>query len=300
MFLVMDTAKDREQYIKHFDDPFGNSRIEIGFQYYMQFFKLLNIPSEVSIVITCLIVYFLLSRVWFKYIKTHWLLSILLFNFFAFGLMNYYLGTSIRMGLAIGVSLYASINILKGRSFFWLPFFVSFFIHYGAILYILVFTWFYLFRKKSIKFHILMALFGTFGLLAIFDKILPYFGLSSYYMAYFESDFGRTERIIPLSILFSLLALFFIFIKFSKLAYISSFLSVVVIYAIPFLVFQLATGNPLFGKMLMPVIFLQSIALSYLYIPMLMKNFKGNFLIPVLLVFNVLAVLYALSMYQFL
>jgi hypothetical protein len=300
MYLVMDTANDREAYINHFENPFGNSRIEIGFHYYMQAFHILKIPATVSIITTCVLIFFFLSRVWFRYIKFHWLVSILVFNFFVFGLMNYYLGTSIRMGLAIGITLYASTNILERKKFFWLLLFASFFIHYGAILYILVFTWVYLFQKKGLMFHVTMILLGSFSLFFLFDVVLPYLGLSSYYMAYIESDLGRTDRVFPFTILFSLLALFFIFIRFGKLVSKSLFLSLLVIYVIPFLIFQIATGNPLFAKMIMPIIFLQSIALSYLYIPMFVKTFKGNLTILVLLFFNFLSLIYALSMYQFL
>jgi hypothetical protein len=176
MASVMDTAKDRDAYLHIFENPFHNSRIEIGFLHYANFFDILNIAPSASIVITCVIIYFLLSRVFFFYKKKNWLISILLFNFFAFGLMNYYLGTSIRMGLAISIALFSGIKILQGSKLFWLPFMASFFIHYGIIVFLLIFSWVFVFRDKEFGFHALMISVATKSIPA--SPSLAYVGIT--------------------------------------------------------------------------------------------------------------------------
>lgn len=298
MALVMDTAKDRKAYIRIFENPFGNSRIEVGFQYYVYFFDIINSPAFLSIVLTCVLIYFLWSRVWFFFIRCDWLVSILLFNFFAFGLMNYYLGTSIRMGLAIGLALYASIKILQSKKIYWLPLFASFFIHYGAILYILVFTWVYALRLKKIKLHFAIICFASVALLAFFDKFIPYLNLSTYYMGYIEGDLGRTDRIFPFTIAFSLISIVLIFNKISISLKEHPTLTILVIYSIPFLLFYIVTGNPLFGKMLMPIIFLQAIILVLLYIKFAVRLLGRSLFVFCLMGLNLVAICYALKMYN--
>ncbi|WP_417685725.1 EpsG family protein [Pseudidiomarina gelatinasegens] len=300
MGLVMGTAKDRQAYIKHFESPFEDNRIEIGFQYYMYGFELLNIPPQLSIIITCVLTYGILSRVWLRYVNVHWVASLLIFNFFMFSLLNYYLGTSIRMGLAMAISLYSSYKYMDGKKFYLAPLVGAFVLHYGALLYILVFLWFIFTKNLSVKFHIVMSAIGGLLLVLFFDLVLPSIGLSSYYMAYFETDFGRTERLLPFTVLFSIAAIWLTFLYSSKSKlHETSEILIVSLYSLPFIIYFLYSGNPLFGKMLMPIIFLQSIIVTNLYFRPVLVLLGGPLLISILLLLNALAIIYALKMYQY-
>lgn len=306
MYIVMDTAKDRDNYIELFSNPFKESRIELGFQYYAQFFSLLQIPPSISIVITSVIIYLILYNVWFKFLKIDLLSSILLFNFIVFSLMNYYLGTSIRMGLASAIALFAFAKINESKYFYIILLFLSPFFHYGVLLFVVLLFWFTLTKTKSFKFHYICIIIFTIVFFSIFNLIVPLIG-SSYYQSYFTSNLGQTERLFPFTLLFYTFSLVMILfgIRRDKLYqnnnFISSYKSLyfLSLYGSPVLLFSVISGIPVFGKMLMPSIFLSAILMVLLFykasVSLVGKYSFFLFLFPL----NILAFMYALKMYQF-
>ncbi len=298
-FLVMNTASDRGNYIELFNSPFSNGRIEIVFQYYMNLFNILNIPAKFSIAFTSAIIYFLLSKFWLKFFYSNWFFSVLIFNFIVFSILNYYLGTSIRMGLAMSLSLFFSLKILNGKLRFIPLFLLTFLVHYGAILFVLVFSWVFFYRELKVRYHIFIAVFSGFFLLISFKYLLPFFPFPPYYMQYLNSGFGKTDRFLPFTIIFSLFSLFFIFIKYKVAIFLNKNLYLLSIYTIPFLILIVFNGNLFFAKMLIPLIFVQSLLLSLLYYKLALTFFGANLFLLLLCALNVFSILYALKMYNF-
>ncbi|WP_404418470.1 EpsG family protein [Marinospirillum sp.] len=297
MWLANDTAKDRSNYISHFNDPFGG-RLEIGFKYYMNAFNMAGFSAEISIVITCVVIYLFFAVVWRKIIGFNWFITLLILNIVVFGVFNYYLGTSIRMGLAISFALFCSFMYLEGKKSYFYFLLLTPLIHYGALLYVLIFLWVYLFRSRSFLFHAVFVVLGTIFLLILFDFILPYIGLSSYYIQYFNSDFGRTERLFPFTMAYSLSLIMVIIFSSNEARRISPFLYYLSIYTVPFLVFIVFTGNPLFAKMLMPLVFIKSAFLVLIYRDLIYDSKASSLVVAALLMFNAFSVYYALVMYR--
>lgn len=301
MHVVMYTAKDRENYIKHFSDPFNN-RLEPLFQWYMWLLDLFFTP-HVAIVVTCVLIYAFFYNVWFKYNSHCYIIYFLFFNFIVFSVFNYYLGTSIRMGLAIAVGLYSASKILRGVNIAWIGLVCSPLIHYGLILFLGFFVWYFLVNSKSKFFHYMVALSATVFLVFGFDFVLGLLGLSSYYLAYFYDGFGETERVIPFTVAYFILASLFIGLFFngelSDELLDSKFFFLSILYSLPFVFYQLLTGVAIFAKMLMPQFFFMSIMLAHVFIK---RFYLGNWrylYIYLFVVFNFISFFYSLRMYQF-
>ena len=295
MFIVKDTDADRYMYIWHFAHPFDNSRIEIGFQYYMYLFKMLNIPPIYSTIITSLITYILLYKTLFKYTKIYWVELLFIVNIIIIGIYNYYLGTSIRMGLAFSLVLYSFFKIQeKNQKRYYILLFLSIFIHYGVSLFVIVFTFMRLFKLNSWKKNKIVILFATIFLLFGFNILISYLNLNSYYSMYLDG-FGKTSRLVPFAM--SLFMFILLTLYFSKQ---KNFNIYFVFYSIPFLIISFITGIYVIHKMLMPFLFIAIIEFINLYYKTIQKNISANIRILVLFVGNILSVLYALKMYNYL
>ena len=297
MHLVMYTAKDRESYLEHFANPFYSSRIEIGFQYYMFIYKIIGVLPQIGVIITSVIIYTLLAKVWFFFIKTYWLESILLFNFLMFTLFNYYLGTSLRMGLAVAICLYASIRIFENKWQYWILLAAAATFHYGAILYLIIFCWVRLSRQYSLRYHFFAILVASLFAVSVFKAIFPELGLSSYYLNYLDNE-EISSRFIPFSLLFLILSLFALIFKKKSNKFPYS-LYLLVLYSIPFLIGTFIGGVVLFPKMITPLIFLAAILFVIEYYNKFQKLTERNLRFMVLIYSNFTALLYALNMYQY-
>lgn len=302
MHEVMDTAKDRGQYLIHFADPFNN-RLEPFFQLYMWFLNLFLTP-HVSILLTTSIIYLTLHKVWSAFSTKNYLVNFLFFNIVAFGVFNYYLGTSIRMGLAIAVALYSVVQILSGSKFAWSGIIISSLIHYGLSFFFVFFVWFSITKNKSYKFHFFaLVIFVTF-LIFLFDNLLSLMGLGSYYLAYFYDGFGQTERLIPFIILYILFSfviiIFFLTNNLEKEIPKFKFLYLASLYLIPLTFYQIITGIAIFSKMLMPQVFLMSVLLTHIFIKRFYLGDCRGLYLPLLIILNFIAVIYALKMFNYL
>lgn len=296
MSMVMNTAGDRDIYHHIFSLPFGYNRIEPGFKFYAQAWKSLGVPPGVSIVSTCGIIYVLLGRFWFNYCRLSWLESLLLFNFFSFSIFQYYLGTSIRMGLATSLALYAFMKLADGKKRYLPLLFLAPLIHYGTIPFVLISAWIYATRSISWRIHfIFIILASILSSIAVYE-ILHSFAFGAYYMSYFNSDFGDTDRIFPFTGLFYWFALFLIVQIIDD-----SFLKRAAFYGIPLLVYGSLgqPGAPIFFKMLIPCMFIAAVLLSDVYRKVAKNNMTLDIRVILLLFFNVLALLYALHQYHY-
>lgn len=301
MHLVMYTAMDRVNYLRHFDDPFNN-RLEPLFQWYMWLTSHILSP-HMAIVVTGVITYALFYNVWFKLKSRSFLIYFLFFNFVAFGVFNYYLGTSIRMGLAIGVGIYSVSIIIKGNRVGWFGLLASPLIHYGLVLFVLFFFWYNLTKNRGKKFHLLM-IFGTTAFCVLgFDLLLEFLGLGSYYMMYFTDGFGQTERMIPFTILYFIISFsFFLCFTNSRLAnsipnY--NFLFLSALYCFPLVIYQLISGVAIFAKMLMPQFFFMSIMFSHVFIERFYLSRYKHLYVSLFFILNIVSFLYALRMYRY-
>lgn len=301
MHLVMYTAKDRANYLKHFADPFNN-RLEPLFQWYMWLLTHILSP-QVAIVMTGVIIYTLFYNVWFKLKSRSFLIYFLFFNFVMFGVFNYYLGTSIRMGLAIAIGIYSASLILQGVKVAWIALISSFLVHYGLVLFVLFFFWYSITKNKPKKFHFLITFGITIFCILGFDLLLGFLGLGSYYMMYFTDGFGQTDRIIPFTILYFLFSVFFIF-SFLNDRLVQTiprfrFLYLSTLYCLPLVIYQLVSGVAIFSKMLMPQFLFMSIMLAHVFIKRFYLISYRYIYISLFLILNLASFFYALRMYQY-
>ena len=302
MTLVMPTASDRSNYIRHFENPLGPSRLEIGFQYYMAIFDFLNIEAQIAIVITCCLIYFLFARTWFLLVKLPWLESLLLFNFFSFSLLNYYIGTSIRMGLAIGSAVLLATLILLGKKklLFLLPLPIA--IHFGALYFVGIFSFFYVFRNFKFSFHILAFGFTSLLFVLTHSIIIRALPLGNYYLQYFNSDFGRTGRPFSFTVLFYLSYLLVtlpFLMKLRSLKPLDRNILVLNCYGLPLLTLFLMTTNPVFGRLLMPSVFFAAAGSMIFWGNLTIKLFEPGIRLALLFSINIIALVYSLKMYNF-
>jgi len=294
MALVMSTAKDRANYLVIFSNPFGNSRIEIGFQYYVDALEHLNVPPAVGIVITCVLTYMILAYAWYAWVRIYWIESLLLFNFFVFSLFNYYLGTSIRMGLATALALYGAVQIARGNRKFLVLVWISGLFQYGTIPFSLIVTWLVLTQRVSWRIHKVFILAASIALPLSVALILRHLGLSGHYMSYFNGSEGQTGRIFPFTYAFLVLALVLSSFKGED-----TILRRAAFYGLPFLLYGIFSGVAIFSKMLIPNIFIASMVITSDYWNAYVKNVGPNFRLFFAVALNGLAMLYALRAYQY-
>ena len=120
MLLANYTALDRDAYLFHFSNPLYDPRIEIGFVYYMVVLKLAGVAPVFSVALTSLAIYYSLFLFWLRFVKSNWLFSFVIFNFFVFSLMNVSLGIQIRMGLAGSIAILAFSKVLENKKIIFL------------------------------------------------------------------------------------------------------------------------------------------------------------------------------------
>ncbi|WP_428025002.1 EpsG family protein [Arcobacter sp.] len=298
MYLVRDTIQDRPNYLEHFTYPVDTIKIEIGFKYYMKLFNILGIDPQISICLTSVFIYILLAKVWYKYVsKLNSIESILIFNFIMLTLFNHYVGTSIRMGLAIAIALYSSMKIIEGNKKYWIMIFLSIFFHYGISLFVLLFTWVKLFEKRSIRFHLfslILIFLLTFIIFYWAVPILEFLNNEQRYSHYFDGK-DMTDRIMPFTLLFLIGSLFLLLIKRSEQW---SILYLLVGYSIPFIIVIVIIKVNILPKMLMPLIFLSAVLIINSYRFEYIK-LNGIIRFNLLIIANVVAIMYALKMYQY-
>lgn len=292
--LVKYTDADRQQYISHFSRPFSNGRIEIGFQYYMEIFHLLNISPIISTVFTSLIIYTLLYKIWFKMVKIHWIESILIINIVIIGIFNYYLGTSIRMGLALSLAIYSFYKIQDGSKYYYLVLLFSPLIHYGISLFVILFLYMKIFHLNSWKLNRNLIFIITIILIILLPYILNQINFNDYYTMYLNG-FGKTSRIFSFGMLLYIFSLILLF-SFSRY---KSFNTQLISYGIPFLIVSIVSGIVVIQKMLVPLLFIALIEISNLMYPRIRKYVKFDIRFMTLVVFNILSILYALKMYNY-
>jgi len=302
MALVMPTAADRASYIRHFENPLATSRLEIGFQYYIAIFNFLNVEAQVAIILTCCLIYFLFARAWLLLVKTPWIESLLLFNFFSFSLMNYYLGTSIRMGLAMGAAVLISAHVLRGHRFliFLLP--LTALLHYGTLYFVGAFSFFFMLRTLSFKYHVFLIGAASFMFVSAYGILVGALPLGDYYLQYFTGDLGRTERLFPLTVLFYLIVLLLVAPKLFRIGRLNTLernMLYIIFYGLPLCALFLTTFNPIFGKLLMPIVFLSAATSVIFWGDQVSKLFRPELRLVVLLSLNLISLAYALKMYNF-
>lgn len=294
MAAVMSTAKDRSNYLVLFSDPFGNSRIEIGFQYYMDALAHLSVPPDVGIVVTCVLIYTILAYVWCAWVRIYWLESLLLFNFFVFSLFNYYLGTSIRMGLATALALYGAVQIARGNKKFLVLVWISGLFQYGTIPFALIMTWLVISQRLSWPIHKVLIVAASIALPLSVALILQHLGLGEHYMSYFKGNEGQTGRIFPFTYAFFILALLLASLRGED-----TILRRAMYYGLPFLLYGIFSGVAIFSKLLIPNIFVASMIITSDYWNAYVKNVGPNARLFFAVALNGLAMLYALRAYQY-
>lgn len=297
MFIVEDTNSDRYAYIEHFSNPFFNSRIEPLFQYYMYIFYILNIPANIGTIITILIIYGLFVKIWFNNANKKGIESFLVINFLIFSVFNYYLGTSIRMGLAVVLALYYFYkiqNTIKLNIGYYILLISTIFIHYGVSLFIVLFLCIKLFFNNIFLknyFH-LMIIFAILLICGV-KYFIIFFDINGYYSMYLDG-YGTTERLIPFTILVYIICIFILL-----LVRIKDFNIILVIYGTPFILLQFIMNFAFIGKMLIPLIFIAMLEIYNVFYSKIQIYTNKYFRIIIILLLNILSVLYALKMYNY-
>lgn len=302
MFVGNGVIQDRAGYIQHFGNPFGDSRIEVGFHIYMGLYYMLGIDPLISIPLTSVIIYLVLTRAWLSSIKGMEIWGFLVFNIIMFGLMNYYMGTSIRMGLALSLAVFATIRISEKEIWLhWVILLASCFIHYGVIAFVLVVMFVRFFRFFSVRFHVLINVASFILACVIVEYFLGSF-LTGYYAQYFNGQNGATDRFLPYSVMLSIFLWIFIARYAEEFYRRNLFLTLLLIYSIPLLLVSIVFNVSVLVKVLMPFFFIQSfLVVSFVFDKVGEDLMSRKYMVSVLLILlNVSTVLYALEMYNLL
>lgn len=296
MYLVEETDADRYSYLEHFSDPFLNTRIEPLFQYYMYLYKILYISPSIATIITIITIYSLLAVIWFENVNIRRFESFIIFNGIIFSVFNYYIGTSIRMGLAMSLALYFFYKINNGNNskIIYVLMISTIFIHYGIVLFVLIFL-FKLFFIKNNKtfFNIAVVFLMSIVVVLSLNTIISFMEINSYYSMYLDG-FGATERIIPFTMLLFIICLIVLMILKKN-----DFYSSLVLYGFPFLIVQFKFNMAFIGKMLMPFLFISLVYLFNQYYKKIFVRIDSSLRFIVLIVFNSVSLLYALNMYNY-
>jgi hypothetical protein len=285
VFLSMDTAKDRENYIRFFSDPFAPVRWEEGFVLMGRAMSFVFSP-EMSIVAVSSISYLSLAFSWQKIYPNGAIASFLSFHLSAYMLFNYFLGTAIRNGFAAGLIIFIFTLVVKRRSFFASMFlFAGPAFHLGASLFSLI-GWIF---THMHRFRIAMAVGLGASTIAIFVFlfVLPSYISSSYYLIYLEA--GETsERFRSFSMLLYALCVVLLLIQPDKDVW-----SRVSLLPIPLLIFYLISGFEVLARLLTPFFFIAIASTFREYNSRIIRSLGGNFLGLFLVVGNVFGLVYA-------
>ncbi len=303
MYFTMDTAMDRENYIQHFNYPFLDERIEIGFQYYMQLFKYLGIEPYFSIPLTSVFIYLFFYKFWFTNSKEKNFITFLSFNFIIFSLMQYLLGTSIRMGLATVIAIYSFYQITEGKNKYFILLLFSASIHYGVIVFVIVAIYVTIFSRLNYYFHLITIIFASIFSYFFFFYVLEYLNLNSYYLDYIYGDAGKTDRLIPYSIIFYILSIILLSIVgfkniFYKLEPKKRKIFLVYFYMIPLLIVWCITQIAIIPKIMAPSIFIGSFFIFFYYTKPVIKVLNYKIFFSLLIFMNFIAFLYAFNQYR--
>jgi len=294
-FISMDVAKDRKNYLRFFEDPTIQERFELGFSYYAKLLSMFFSP-EISVVITILIIYLLLGLSWNLIVKRSYIATFLLFIFVAFTICQYFLGTAIRHGLAASLAIFSSVRILQGKIWYFPLLLITPLLHYGALLYVIVFLVVIITKKLNWSLFKSMLILTVPVMLFAFEPLFVHFinafGLPSYYLGYIFDDFGKTERFRSYSMILFLICLF------ALLNTPDSLERRLVYSGFPFLIYYLLSDISFFPRLLMPMLFF-AMALCINVYAKRIKTLISPFIWYIFLIMlDFLAIFYALNQYN--
>lgn len=293
--FTMNTAKDRDQYLRFFSNPNMETRFEIGFVYYAKMVSMIVSP-EYAVIFTILLIYILLGTSWFHLVSRPWLESFLIFNGLVFSIFQYFLGTAIRNGLAMAIAVYAAVKMLNGRRNYLLLLLVAPLIHYGVTLFVVIFLGVLLTTRLNwsiIRVGIILSIPAVFLMFKpLYEHFISVLGLpQSYYLEYIYQGFGKTERFRSYAMIifaFSIIAL----LKTTDCQ-----IRRISLYSIPFLAYYFITDITLFHRMLMPMLFFALVLCVNRYAERIKTFLTPKVWLFLLLIFNSVAFLYALNQY---
>ena len=290
IFLSMDTAKDRENYLRFFSDPFAPVRWEPGFVWFGRAISF-GFSPEMSIVILCSISYLLFSYSWQKVYSNNFLTSFLSFHLTIYLLFNYFLGTAIRNGFAAALTLGVFAIVIKKKNFiFSLLLLAGPAFHLGASLFS-IFGWLFS-QIYKLKFAMTVGFSVSTIAIFIFLFILPSH-MSGYYSIYFEA--GETSsRFRSFSMIAYALCVILLLLSPEKNVW-----SKISLLPTPLLIFYLFSGFEVLARLLAPFYFM-AVASTFKVCNLRVSQVCGSNFLGLLLIFgNFLGLAYALRQWGF-
>jgi len=286
IFLSMDTAKDRENYIRFFSDPFTPVRWEPGFVLLGKGMSLVFSP-EMSIVAISSISYLLLAFSWQKIYPTSSVASFLSFHLSTYMFFNYFLGTAIRNGLAAGLVV-AIFTLVVNRSSFFARAFLLFgpAFHLGASLFsALGWVFSHIHRRRA---AMVLGLGLSIAAILVFLFVLPSYISSSYYLIYLEA--GETsDRFRSFSMILYALCMILLFVLRDKDVWVK-----ISLLPAPLLIFYLFTGYEIIARLLIPFFFIAIATNFKIYNNKILQVVGDKFLALILIFGNLIGLSYAL------
>lgn len=219
LFISMESARDRFEYIKIMENPFSG-REEIGisiFSYIAGFFlddpvlKLLFF----QIICICLVFFTIILQS-----NNNVLLRFLLCILACLSLFSVIFGTQLRVGFATVLLVFISLGLNKDAkisNLFW--YLIPCFFHLAVIPAVILLYFYYYIDIVRIKVFLLfyLSLFFIILLGSLFlEEIILFFGLNSYYLDYLREDGLYEMRFLPFSFIVYLLVLFLLFFNIKK------------------------------------------------------------------------------------
>lgn len=263
IYISMESAPDRANYLVYFNNPSRASRLELGFQKYLEIIYVSRMPAEFGLLLSFGLMFSLAIYVWKNFLARRSALSVLIFIFIFFGPLSYYSGISLRMGMAMVLCGIAALSYFYKRHLAWpacLALALS--IHWGVLLFVIGFV-VCLFRfKHYVVVHSLISLASGLILYALMKSSLLGHISSGYYFSVI-SDFGspRADGRIPFTYMFQLSLIIFLLLNYRKLFQLPKIFLGMFIYSIPFSMLAIY-GYTVFAKLTAPFLLLNLLAMG--------------------------------------
>lgn len=217
--LSMDTAPDREEYLRMMQYPFSG-REEIGISVYSYLLGFFIENPILKLIFFQLLSLFLLYCTLIFQAKSNSLLRVLLTIFFSLILFSVMFGIQLRVGFASVLLVFISLGLNKEPKFSNLIWYLlPCFFHVAVIpLVLFLFLFYYLNVRELKRFQYFYFLFFVILFLCSYflRDIILFLGMNPYYLDYLEDKGLYNMRALPLSFVLYFIALLFVFKNINK------------------------------------------------------------------------------------
>jgi len=214
IYLSLQIAPDRVQYLYYLGNPDAATRIEPGFVIVLYAFDAIGIPPDVSLTLLILFIISLYMHTAFSQTEAH--STTIMFAMMVFVLTVFITPTliQVRFGIAIGLAV---LGYSKMRSsFFWGAsiLIMSGFFHIAVIYFVICtfLAYLFLWMFKGTKTRLLILFCFLIGPTFVFQVFFAVTSVSEYYRLYFADNYNNVVFSLS-TVTYSTLVLFYIFMN---------------------------------------------------------------------------------------